>query len=123
MCALPIQFAARGSGDLPEMPIDPTWILEGLPIARGAVLIQSADKKVSTGLWECTAGRFRWTFAWDEFVHILEGEVSIQQENGPALTLRPGDTAHFPVGLTTEWLVPLHVRKVFTVRTAEPLNL
>jgi uncharacterized protein len=123
MSELKILVAARGSGDLPEMAIDPSWIIEGLPRAQGKVLVQSADKKVSTGLWECSAGRFKWTFVWDEFVHILEGEVTIKQESGPTVTLRPGDTAHFPLGLKTEWLVPHHVRKVFTVRTAEPLVL
>lgn len=123
MSPLKIEVAPRGSGDLPDMPIEPSWILEGLPRARGAVLTQSPDKKVSTGLWECSAGRFQWTFGWDEFVHILEGEATIKPEGGAAITLRPGDTAFFPVGLKTEWLVPLHVRKVFTVRTAEPLVL
>jgi uncharacterized cupin superfamily protein len=123
MSELKIAVAARGSGDLPEMPIEPSWILEGLPISHGAVLVQSADKKVSSGLWECSAGRFRWTFGWDEFVHVLEGEATIKPEGGPAITLRAGDTAHFPLGLQTEWLVPRHIRKAFTVRTAEPLVL
>jgi uncharacterized cupin superfamily protein len=56
-------------------------------------------------------------------VHILEGEVTIRHDGGPSITLRAGDTAHFPVGLTTEWLVPQHVRKAFTLRTDEPLVL
>ncbi len=123
MSALVIQFASKVSGDLPDMPIQPSWILEGTPRARGKVLLQSADRKVSSGLWDCSAGRFQWTFTWDEFVHVLEGEVSISQQGGPTVTLKAGDSAHFPVGLKTEWLVPRYVRKAFTVRTAEPLVL
>lgn len=123
MSSLTIQHSAPASGALPDMPIEPAWVLEGSPRARGKVLLQSADRKISSGLWECTAGRFQWTFTWDEFVHILDGEVSISQQGGPTITLKTGDLAHFPAGLKTEWLVPGYVRKVFTVRTAEPLVL
>jgi uncharacterized cupin superfamily protein len=123
MSSLAIQLASKVSGDLPDMPIEPSWILEGSPRARGKVLAQSADRKVSSGLWDCSAGRFQWTFGWDEFVYILEGEVTIAQQGGPTLTLKAGDIAHFPLGLKTEWLVPKYVRKVFTVRTPEPFVL
>ena len=123
MSTLMIQVASRTTHDLPDMPIEPSWILEGAPRARGRVLVQSADRLVSSGLWECTAGRFQWTFGWDEFVHILEGEVTISQPGGMTVTLKPGDTAHFPLGLKTEWHVPSYVRKVFTVRTREPFVL
>lgn len=110
-------------GTLPPMPIEPSWILAGAPEARGKILVQSADQCLSSGLWECTAGEFRWTFAWDEFVYILEGEVSIQEEGGQTHTLGPGDIAHFPLGLVTRWTVPRHVKKAFTLRTPEPLRL
>ncbi|MFN0195662.1 MAG: cupin domain-containing protein [Planctomycetaceae bacterium] len=110
-------------GEIPEMPINADWILEGKPQARGTVLLQSPDQKLSSGFWSCTAGRFNWIFSWDEFVHILEGEVSITQENGPTITLKAGDSAHFPCGAKTEWLVPKYVRKFFTLRTSEPFVL
>src|SRR3974390_631740 len=101
MSSLKIQVASRPSGDLPDMPIQSSWILEGTPRARGKVLLQSADRKISSGLWDCSAGRFQWTFTWDESVHVLEGEVTIAQEGGPTVTLKVGDSAHFPVGLKT----------------------
>jgi hypothetical protein len=110
-------------GELPDMPIDPAWVREGAPRARGKILLQSADKLVSSGLWSCTAGKFHWKFAWDEFIHVLEGEVTIRDEKGTAVTLKPGDCAHFPRGLASEWTVPIFVRKFFTLRTPEPLNL
>ena len=121
MSALAILKADAFRGELPDMPIEPAWILEGKPIAKGVVLVQSSDKLVSSGLWSCTAGRFRWVFAWDEFVHVLEGEVVIQDESGKSTSLQAGDFAHFPRGLKTQWHVPKFVRKVFTLRTPEPL--
>lgn len=123
MATLAIHKVDAFRGELPDMPIEPAWVLEGTPAARGKVLLQSADKLVSSGLWTCTAGRFRWTFTWDEFIHVLEGEVTIQEEGGKKHTLKAGDFAHFPRGLKTEWHVPNQVRKFFTLRTPEPLNL
>jgi hypothetical protein len=123
MTTLAIQTAEAFQGELPAMPIDPSWILEGTPEAKGTVLLQSADKLISSGLWSCSAGKFNWTFGWDEFVHVLEGEVTITEEGGKTYTLRAGDCAHFPLGLKTEWHVPNFVKKVFTLRTPEPFEL
>ena len=123
MTTLAIQKMEAFQGELPEMPIEPAWILEGSPQAKGTVLVQSADKLVSSGLWSCSAGKFNWIFGWDEFVHVLEGEVSITEEGGETYTLRAGDFAHFPLGLKTEWNVPKFVKKVFTIRTPEPFEL
>ena len=111
------------AGDLLPMPIEPSWILEGTPTARGIVQMQSQDKCVSAGFWECTAGRFQWIFGWDEFVYVLDGEVTIREEGGAVHTLRPGDSAHFPLGLKTTWHVPRYVKKFFTLRTPEPFNM
>src|SRR5262245_6934086 len=115
--------ADAAPSELPPMPIDPSWILEGKPTARGTVLVQSADKLLSSGLWSCTAGKFKWTFSWDEFIRVLEGEVTITDQTGKTITLKEGDIAHFPRGAETRWHVPHFVKKVFTLRTTEPFVL
>ena len=56
-------------------------------------------------------------------MHVLESEVTITEEGGKTYTLRPGDFAHFPIGLKTQWHVPNYVKKVFTVRTPAPFEL
>ena len=109
--------------NLPDMPIDPDWIQEGEPTARGAIVTQSADKRVSGGYWQCSEGKFEWTFGWDEFAHVFEGRVAIEEEGGDSYTLGPGDTVHFPAGLKTHWHVMEPVRKYFVIRTADPLEL
>ena len=118
-----IPTAPSPSSPLPAMPIEPAWIIEGQPEARGRVLMQSKDQCVSSGFWECTAGKFQWVFGWDEFVNIQEGEVTIREENGPTHTLKAGDSAHFPLSLKTYWTVPKYVRKFFVLRTPQPFKL
>ncbi len=115
--------AAEPRGELPDMPIDAAQITAGNPVARGAVLNQSADKRLSSGLWTCEPGEFDWVYTWDEFVYILEGEVTITEEGGRSWTVGPGDMAHFPLGLKAHWEVRQKVRKFFVLKTPEPLEL
>jgi uncharacterized cupin superfamily protein len=105
------------------MPLAAESIREGKPEAFGAVLVQSDDKRVSSGLWECSPGRFTWDFVWDEFVHLHAGHVKITTPDGQQIELKAGDFATFPRGLKTEWHVLEKVRKTFTVRTPDPLEL
>ena len=119
-----LQTTSTSVGELQDMPIDPSWIKEGNPVARGTVVSQSEDKKVSSGLWSCEPGKFEWTFSWDEFVHVMEGEVDItEEETGNMITLRSGDMTHFPRGMKTYWHVKQAVRKFFVIRTPEPFEL
>jgi uncharacterized protein len=108
---------------LPPMPLAAESIREGTPQAFGAVLLQSDDKRVSSGLWECSPGRFTWDFVWDEFVHLHAGHVIVTTQDGQRIELKAGDFATFPRGLKTEWQVLEKVRKTFTVRTPDPLEL
>ena len=112
-----IQTFERGHGPLLPRPIDPSCIEEGTPVAHCTTFTESPDKRLSSGLWECTAGKFAVAFALDEIVHILDGEVIVREEGADtAYTLRPGDAAYFPLGMVTHWNVPRFVRKFFVVR-------
>ena len=108
---------------LPDMPINPEWILKGNPVAKGTILIQSEDKKMSSGVWECSPGEFSWIFVWDEFARLSEGEVKIEEEGGKVHHLKARDLVHFAVGMKTRWQVIRTVRKTFVLRTAEAFVL
>jgi uncharacterized cupin superfamily protein len=120
---LGIAVAREPEGPLPPMPIPPELIRAGHPVARGVVLTQSADRTLSSGLWTCEPGEFDWTYTWDEFVYLFEGEVAIAEEGGRTYTLGPGEMAHFPIGLKARWQVRKAVRKFFVLKTPQPLIL
>lgn len=101
--------------DLKPSTIDPSWILEGTPEARSVTLVTSSDGALTTGLWECTAGRFKWVYGLDEIVHILEGEARVDDGTRTHVLL-PGRVVCFPRGLTAIWEVPKFVRKMFVLR-------
>ncbi len=104
-------------------PIRPEWILEGQPIARTQLLSSSADGMAGTYLWDCTAGRFNWFYAFDETLHILEGSVSLQEANREPRRVSAGDTIFFPAGSSAEWTVDHYVRKLAFCRTPLPSSL
>jgi uncharacterized cupin superfamily protein len=110
--ATPILLADARREDLAEAPIAPDTVLDGAPIARSTEITRSPDGRISTHLWDCSAGRFRWYFWTDEIVHILDGEVHIDDEAGQAFVLRAGDVAHFHEGSSAIWHVPDYVRKL-----------
>lgn len=102
--------------DFRECPIDPTWILEGNPVARSSPIARTSDGLFTCGRWECTAGRFHFYYACDEIVHILDGSVTIE-ESGRVRTLRAGDVALLPQGLKATWTVHGYVKKFAIFRS------
>lgn len=102
--------------DLAPLPIEPSWIKAGTPVARAVKLSESPDSLLTSGLWDCTAGTFMWIFGTDEIVHIVEGEVRVREGNTTHV-LGPGSVAYFPRGIETVWEVPEYVKKSFIHRS------
>lgn len=108
-----------GRADVDEFrptPIEPSWILEGEPVARSSPIARSADGLFSCGRWECTAGRFHFYYALDEIIQILEGSVTIEVD-GREQTLEAGDVAILQQGLKTTWTVHGYVKKFAIFRS------
>jgi hypothetical protein len=95
-----------------EAPINPDWIVGGMPVARAGLHSPSIDGRASTHVWDCTAGRFWWTFGDDETVVILEGEVRVTTADGETRTLKQGDIAYFAGGTRALWEIDSYVRKI-----------
>jgi len=102
-------------GDLVSHPIEPSWVREGQPVARAVTLLESPDGLLTTGLWDCTAGKFTWIYGLDEIVHILEGEVHVD-DGKRTHHLVAGSILYLPHGLETVWTVPKYVKKMFVMR-------
>ena len=104
-----------------DAPLRPEQVIEGDPRARTEDLNRARRGGVSMNYWDCTAGRFSWTYAGDEMVQILDGEVHVTFEDGNLRVLRTGDTAHFKAGTTLHWEVPDYVRKLAFHRNPQSL--
>jgi uncharacterized protein len=95
--------------------VDPSWILSGKPVFRGAETMRSPDGRVVSGLWACEGPTsFVWHFSHDETVHLLEGRVEVEYQ-GRRFVITPGDTASFHAGTQAVWHVPEHAKKAYTL--------
>ncbi len=101
--------------EMVDNPIPAEWITDGTPRARAFCAVSSADGRILSGEWDCTAGSFRWTYYEDETIRILEGEAHIEVD-GVFRVFGPGDALFFPLGQSVRWVVPQYVRKVFFIR-------
>lgn len=119
----PVISVLVAPSSLPDMPIPAEWIEEGNPVAHGQILLYSSDRRTASGLWECTPGRFMFIFPWDEFARLTDGEATIVQDGGPTIIARAGDIVHFPRNARTHWHITRTVRKVFFVRTPNPMTV
>jgi uncharacterized cupin superfamily protein len=105
-------FKSIDSIELKADPIEPSWVLEGNPQARSGCHSNNADHWAATYVWDCTAGRFKWHFAWEETVVIQQGEVRVTNASGDTHTLVAGSIGYFPAGTWWVWEVPNYVRKL-----------
>jgi len=106
---------------LEPWPIDPASILAGQPAAAGSVVSRSKDGCVLRGLWDCTPGRFRWEWTYDETLVVLYGRARVQVDGGPLVEIGPGDFAWFERGQKATWETIEHLRKAFHALSPTPL--
>ncbi len=119
----PFVGGCSASAEMKPSPIEPGWVIAGDPQARFSAHSQAHDKFASTGVWDCTAGTFRWYFGWDETVVILEGEVHVTAEDGSERTLKAGDVGYFRGGTWATWHIDNYVKKIAFVRKPIPMPL
>jgi hypothetical protein len=109
--------------ELQAAPIAADWIVDGTPLARNRVLAPGTDRSSWTMLWDCTAGTFDWHYSFDETVHVIEGGVTVTDANGVSRTLKAGDMAFFPAGVSARWHVDHYIRKVAFCQQPAPAIL
>ena len=114
---------ARLDVNLTPRPIEPSWIIEGNPVAQWHVLSRSADGLASTMVWECSEGRFNWYYDFDETVLILEGSIVLESDGIPPTRYTAGDVIFFKDGAHAKWHVEGRVRKLAFCRKTQPVWL
>jgi len=109
--------------NLTPKPIEPSWIIEGNPVAQWCVLSKSDDGLASTMVWECSEGKFNWYYDFDETIMILEGSIILESDAMRPTRYSAGDVVFFRNGAHARWHVEGRVRKLAFCRTAQPFVL
>lgn len=100
--------------DLEPEPLDPDQIVSGDPVVTGKVLWESPDGRQLRGIWQITPGVVTDTEA-DELFVVVSGSATIEVEDGPTLSVGPGDMAVLRAGDRTTWTVHETLRKAYSV--------
>jgi uncharacterized cupin superfamily protein len=114
---------ANTTSNLTLSPIEPSWIIDGNPVARSSLLSKSADGQAWTVVWECSEGRFHWHYDLDETLLILEGSIVLENDAMPPARYSPGDVIFFKHGAHAKWHVEGRVRKLAFCRKTQPVLL
>jgi hypothetical protein len=69
----------------------------------------------STGVWECSPGRFERVLPGAEVMHIIKGSGSFTPQGGQRQEFRAGDTLFFPANTQGVWEIIETVRKVYVI--------
>jgi uncharacterized protein len=114
---------ANTATHLTPSPIEPSWIIEGNPVAQSSVLFKSADGLARIIVWECSKGKFNWYYDLEETLLILEGSVVLGNDTMSPTRYGPGDVICFKDGAHAKWLVESRVKKLSFLQMNQPVLL
>lgn len=90
--------------------------IEGDPTMRYWVQHASLDGGMISGTWEATTGTWHASYQFYEFVHLIEGRITITPDGGDPVTLTPGDAFVVEPTFKGTWTIEEPVRKHFAIK-------
>jgi uncharacterized cupin superfamily protein len=99
----------------PDMILTDDDLLSGTTTPqREKVFFTNDHGNFEVGLWDTQSMKTPMQpFPWHEFAQILEGEVTITEEDGTAQVFKAGDVFFVPAGTVCSWDVPSYLRKYY----------
>jgi uncharacterized protein len=93
----------------------PDNILEGNPETRLLNYYTDKTGQFFAGIWECTPGKWRVSYAEEEFCAILDGRAILTDAAGKAETVKAGDAFVIPKGFAGTWETVEKIRKWYVI--------
>lgn len=93
----------------------------GIPLSEPPCNIRLAPRiipnkeHISTGIWECSPGKFRREIKEGEVMHILSGECTFTPDGETVMKMKAGDTVFLPPNTQGVWDIKQTVRKVYVL--------
>ena len=94
----PEKLAGKGLEEMPPWPAEA--ILEGESKHRNCVFFRG---DIVVEVYEAAPGKFQIVAPYDEFIHILEGELILVAEDGEESAYAAGDWLMMPKGWKGTW--------------------
>jgi uncharacterized cupin superfamily protein len=95
---------------------DPFVIKGKAPVQHDSNAYTNDTENLFIGMWDSTAFESEMLpFPCYEFVHLLEGEITITEENGTVNVFKAGDVFMIPQGVVCSWKVTAYVKKFYCI--------
>lgn len=101
----------------PSAAPEPQILIGPTPQCRALNLFDDAVTELRIGLWDSTPyARHGRPHKLHELMHLLEGRVTLQDNEGGEVTVNTGDTVFVAKGAPCAWTSTVYVRKVYAVK-------
>lgn len=91
-------------------------IVKGEPTMKTWVLHTSNDGSMISGIWTATPGTYHATYSEYEFVHLIEGRITITPDDEEPINVGPGDAFVVEAGFKGTWEILESVIKHFDIK-------
>jgi uncharacterized cupin superfamily protein len=103
------------SPEVAEVQPPPERVLSGNPKHTTRNFFIDETGQFFAGIWYSTSGRWRVKYSENEFCHILEGKLRIEDVLGRSWTFKSGDSFVVPAGFAGTWDVIEPTRKLYAL--------
>ncbi len=93
--------------------LDGWVVVEGSPSMKTWVLHTSDDSQMMSGYWEATPGTYHATYSAYEFVHVIEGKMTITPDGGTPVHITAGDAFVVEANFKGLWKIEETISKHF----------
>ena len=100
----------------PSTPPSPAMLLSPVPTQHTHDYFEDATGQLSIGVWDTTGyHRKLIDFPRHELMHLLEGSVTFEDEQGRQQSFKAGDTFFVPQGTPNSWKSEGYLKKIFVI--------
>jgi hypothetical protein len=98
---------------------EPLVIVGDKPLQHDNILFTNDAGNMYVGMWDSTAFDSEMSpFPWHEMVRLLEGEVTITEDDGKVHLFKAGDAFFIPTGTVCRWQADGYVKKFYSILDA-----
>jgi uncharacterized cupin superfamily protein len=112
-----LRFDHNGPNGLEQWEqMDYDGLVSGEPVQNGHLYHEISEHGYMVGVWDCTAFTDQMMhYAVDEYMLLLEGELTMLLPNGAEIEIKAGDAFIIPKGFECQWKQTSFVRKIFMI--------
>lgn len=109
------RFPTEPLKDTEWTPVAPEKIISGTPKSTYKILYTSKSEELFTGIYECTAGKWKVSYNEDEFCTLIEGKLRMTSDTGDVQEFKAPDSFMIPSGYSGTWEPLTQLRKFFVI--------